>query len=155
MKLKKIGTIKEDNDGLYIQIDEPYKNALIGLEGFSHLHILWWADQLDQPDMRSITTVDKPYKPGPELLGIFATRSPLRPNPICTTIITVTDLSVSTGIIRTWYIDGEPETPVLDIKPYLPCSDYPTTTSSPEWSTMLPKSIEASAEFDWDNYFNF
>lgn len=155
MKLKKIGTIKEDKYGLYIQIDDPYKNALIGLDGFSHLHVLWWADQLDIPDMRSITTVDKPYKPGPELLGIFATRSPLRPNPICTTIITVTDLNVSTGIIRTWYIDGEAETPVLDIKPYLPCSDYPTTTSSPEWSSMLPKSIEASAEFDWDNYFNF
>lgn len=155
MELKKIGTIKEDKDGLYIQIDAPYKNGLIGLKGFSHLHILWWADQLDTPDMRSITTVDKPYKPGPEVLGIFATRSPLRPNPICTTIITITDLDAATGIIRTWYIDGEPGTPVLDIKPYLPCSDHPASTTAPDWSAQLPNSIEASAVFDWDNYFNF
>ena len=155
MELKKIGTIKEDKNGLYIQIDDPYRKALIGLDGFSHLHILWWADQLDMPEMRTITTTEKPYKPGPDLLGLFATRSPLRPNPICTTIITVTDLNTSSGIIRTWYIDGEPGTPVVDIKPYLPCADHPATTTAPTWSAHLPETIEASAEFDWDSYFNF
>lgn len=155
MKLKSIGTVQADEKGLLLKIDEAYKACLIGLEGFSHVQVIWWANQLDDEHVRTTCTVEKPYKPGPDVLGIFATRSPMRPNPICTTVISVADLHIDSGEIRTWYIDADVDTPVIDIKPYLPCSDKPENVQVPKWSAMLPDSIEASADFDWESYFNF
>lgn len=155
MKLKEIGIIKKDEKGLYVQIHAEYQDALIGLDGFSHVQVLWWANQLDALEFRTQYTVEKPYKPAPDVLGIFATRSPMRPNPICATIISVSELKKEDGVIRTWYIDAEEGTPILDIKPYLPCSDRPSHSNAPEWSAVLPDTIEGSATFDWGNYFNF
>jgi tRNA-Thr(GGU) m(6)t(6)A37 methyltransferase TsaA len=155
MELKQIGSVAADEKGLFIQLEKEYRDALIGLEGFSHVHIIWWADKLDTPEMRANLVLEKPYKPAPEELGVFATRSPVRPNPICTTTISVAGVDVEAGIIRTWYIDAEPGTPVLDVKPYLPCSDRPEKSQVPEWSAMLPETIEESATFDWESYFNF
>lgn len=155
MEVNKIGTIKTDTQGFYIELDEPYRLGLTGLEGFSHLQVIWWADQLDTIELRQQVTTPKPYIPGPDVLGIFATRSPMRPNPICSTIITVSDLYLEKGLVRTWYIDGAPGTPVLDIKPYLGCADRPEDPHYPTWSAMLPETIEGSATFDWDSYFNF
>lgn len=155
MNINKIGTVGRDEKGFYVMLEKSYVEALKGIEGFSHLHVLWWADKLDLEEYRQILTTQKPYKPGPEELGMFATRSPLRPNLICTTLISVADLDLEKGLIRTYYIDAEEGTPVLDIKPYLPCSDRPEVYSVPEWSAMLPDSIEESASYDWESYFNF
>ena len=155
MELKKIGMVGADDRGFYVQLDEAYKEALTAMEGFSHVNVLWWADQLEDSRSRQVTLVNKPYKPGPEKVGIFATRSPQRPNPICTTIVNVLELSVEEGVVRIPYIDAEPGTPVLDIKVYLPCSDHPKESHGPAWSELLPDCIEDSATFDWEGYFNF
>lgn len=155
MKLKRIGVVGQDERGLFIAIDEDYRSALIGLEGFSHIQVLWWADQVDDPEMRRICTLDKPYTNGPDCLGIYATRSPMRPNPIALSLISVIDVDVDKGVIRTTYIDSAIETPIVDIKPYLPCQDRPLESTAPSWSAMLPKSLEESADYDWQSYFNF
>jgi hypothetical protein len=65
----------------------------------------------------------KPYKKGPEELGIFATRSPLRPNPILLSAAQMLDLDVEKGVVQLAYLDAEEGSPILDIKPYLPATE--------------------------------
>jgi len=155
MKLTPIGKVEPVADGFAIKLDEKYKDALTGLTGFSHLHILWWAHLIDSPEYRETTVVDKPYKQGPDKLGIYATRSPIRPNPIADTVVYVTRIDHENGVIYTPYIDAEPDTPVLDIKIYLPCCDIVTQYAVPKWAEVFPGSLEESAEFDWGSVFNF
>ncbi|WP_069999065.1 SAM-dependent methyltransferase [Cellulosilyticum sp. I15G10I2] len=154
MELKLIGKVNT-HQGFRIDIEGEYKEALTEVEGFGYLVVLWWADQVDNPDLRRTTTVEKPYKTGPDTLGIFATRSPVRPNPICMSIIDVKSIDYDGGIIYTSYIDAEDGTPVLDIKPYYPCSDVVRDAKMPEWCQGLPNCIQESESFDWSNYFNF
>ncbi|MDF2596274.1 MAG: hypothetical protein K0R69_2615 [Clostridia bacterium] len=154
MELKVIGEVNT-NQGFKIYIEEDYKEALTAMDGFGHLVVLWWADQVDNPDLRRTRTIEKPYKTGPDTLGIFATRSPLRPNPICMSIVDVKGIDYDCGIIYTSYIDAEDGTPVLDIKPYYPCSDVVREAKMPVWCAGLPSCIEESVSFDWSHYFNF
>ena len=56
-------------------------------------------------------------------MGVFATRSPARPNPIAMTASEVINIDFASGIIRVAFIDADEDTPVLDIKPYTPSFD--------------------------------
>ena len=89
----------------------------MGLEGFSHINVLWWFDRLDSPAYRAVTTSERPYRDAPDRLGIFATRSPVRPNPLALTAVPVLAIDAGGGVVRIPFIDAEPGTPVLDIKP--------------------------------------
>ncbi|MDQ2085565.1 SAM-dependent methyltransferase [Herbivorax sp. ANBcel31] len=154
VELKIIGKVKSKS-GFEINIDRDYKEAMKGMDGFGHLIVIWWADKVDNSDFRKVTTTEKPYKAGPDTIGIFATRSPIRPNPIGISIIDVKCIDYDDGIIYTSYIDAEDETPVIDIKPYYPCSDIVREVKLPKWCEGLPNCIEDSANFDWSNFFNF
>lgn len=154
MELREVGNIKH-NRGFEIVVDEFYKEALTAMDGFSHLIVIWWADQVDNADLWKVKTIEKPYKLGPDTMGVFSTRSPLRPNPICITVVDVTGIDYERGIIYTSYIDAEDGTPVLDIKPYYPCSDVAREAKLPDWCAGLPTCIEESADYDWSHFFNF
>ena len=69
-----------------IKLAPEYIPALQGLEGFSHLAVLWWFSEFDSEEARSVLETSRPYKNAPEVLGIFATRSPVRPNPIALSV---------------------------------------------------------------------
>ena len=153
--LNPVGIVRVDGDRCTIEVNEPWRDAMIGLEGFSWVNIIWWADQLDSPEARKILTTEKPYRDGPECLGIFATRSPARPNPILVTPVPVTGIDVGRGIIETPYIDAENGSPVLDIKPYHGSTDRVEDWKVPGWCAGWPETIEASANFAWDKVFNF
>lgn len=150
-----IGKVFEARQGFAIQLEEKYIKGLIELDGFNHLNILWWAHHLDNNENRSLLTQDKPYKKGPKTIGTFATRSPQRPNPIGLTTIYVLNIDHKKGIVYTPYIDAEPETPVIDIKPYHPCTDLTKDASVPLWCAHWPANIEESASFNWKDEFNF
>ncbi len=154
-KINDIGTIHSGNDGYFIQIHPEYRNALEGLEGFTYIQILYWFDILDKPNLRSKLTLDKPYKKGPDTLGIFATRSPMRPNPIGITPCYVTYIDKDNGIIGLGWCDAFDKTPVLDIKPYTPSVDRVENPEVPNWCNHWPKSVETSGDFNWESEFNF
>lgn len=88
-------------------------------------------------------------------MGVFATRSPLRPNPLALTAVSVLDLDNQTGIIKIAYIDANDGTPVLDIKPYTPSLDRVENPQVPSWCDHWPKSVETSGAFNWAEEFNF
>ncbi len=115
-----VGTMKTGRGTFQALIEKPYAPALKGLEEFSHVCILWWASKPDEGSMRPVTLCESPYKKGPSELGIFATRSPMRPNPICLSVCPVKSVDAAKGIVELWYADTDDGTPVLDIKPTHP-----------------------------------
>ena len=88
-------------------------------------------------------------------MGVFATRSPVRPNPIALTASEIINIDFTNGMIRVTFIDANDNTPVLDIKPYTPSFDRVETPGVPAWCSEWPKSTEASGCFDWGQVFNF
>ena len=96
----------------------------------------------------------RPTAWAPERLGVFATRSPLRPNPVCVTVAALSAVDIDSGIVRVGWIDLEPGTPVLDIKPYQPAADRVANPAMPGWCADWPQSIETSGDYDWASIFN-
>ena len=88
-------------------------------------------------------------------MGVFATRSPIRPNPIALTTVEIIHLNYQKGLIQIAYIDANDNTPLIDIKPYTPSLDRVETPGVPEWCNHWPKSLEQSAYFTWEDEFNF
>jgi len=155
MKLNEIGHAECSNGKFKVIIDEKYRTALEGVEGFSHIQIIWWFNGCDNDQDRSVLTVEKPYKKGPEEIGTFATRSPERPNPIAVSVCEVKSIDMKKGIIDLSYFDAFTGTPILDIKPYTPSTDKVEDPKVPDWCKHWPKNYETSGNFDWEKEFNF
>ena len=81
--------------------------------------------------------LDQSYKCGPESIGVLATRSPVRPNPIVIPIVKVGDLNFDNSAIKVEYIDAEDNSPILDIKPYYPNSDKVKNPTVPDWDSEV------------------
>ncbi|MCG8333960.1 MAG: SAM-dependent methyltransferase [Proteobacteria bacterium] len=150
-----IGQIEASQGQFGIKIDEPFISALEGLDDFGFVNIFWWAHQLDDKDGRQVKTCAKPYRNGPDQLGIFATRSPARPNPIALTTAAIISVNNQEGIIQIPYIDADHGTPVLDLKPYHPSMERIKNVTMPDWCNHWPKWYEDSGTFDWEAEFTF
>lgn len=150
-----VGKINMKKEGMFIEIEPKYRNALQALDGFSHLQVIWWFSDFDNKEARATHEVTKPYKKAPETMGVFATRSPIRPNPIALTAVQVIHIDYEEGLIQIAYIDANDGTPVLDIKPYTPSLDRVKTPGVPDWCCHWPKCLEDSENFDWSDEFNF
>lgn len=154
-ELHPIGSIHSNDERMYISLEREFIPALAALDGFSHINVIWWFDKFDSNEARAVLEAQQPYKNAPEVMGIFATRSPVRPNPIALTASEVIDIDYEKGIIRLGYIDADDDTPVLDIKPYTPSLDRVESPLVPNWCAHWPRSIEQSADFEWEKEFNF
>ena len=117
--------VKADTQRNTIELNpgHNYEAALRNLEGFDRIWLIWWFHKNDT--WRPM--VLPPRGPGTRR-GLFATRSPHRPNPIgmtCTTLHRISGLTLEVGELD--LVDG---TPILDIKPYLPEVDaFPDSSS--------------------------
>lgn len=150
-----IGTININDQGMCIELDKKYIPALQALDGFSHLNVIWWFSDFDSEEMRNVLVTPQPYKNAPEKMGIFATRSPIRPNPSALTTVQILRIDYDNGIIQIAYIDANDGSPVLDIKPYTPSLDRVESPDVPEWCRHWPYSTEMSGDFNWENEFMF
>ncbi len=94
-----------------LDILPEFEPGLADIEGFSHLYVIWAFDRAKEPKL----VVNPPSDNRPH--GVFATRSPRRPNPIA---LTVVELIRRHGpLLRVRGVDMLDGTPILDIKPYL------------------------------------
>ena len=150
-----IGKITNQNDNAGILLEVKYAPALKGLQGYSHVQIVWWMDGCDNETDRAVLTEEKPYTKGPDEIGIFALRSPERPNPIAVSNSQITYIDEEKGIVGLTYIDAYEGSTVLDIKPYTPSIDRVESPRTPDWCRHWPKSVEESGSFDWAAEFNF
>ena len=114
-----------------IVIDSSLTEALDGLEEFSHIIVLYW--------MHQAASGKAPLKVHPmrreelPLVGLFATRSPNRPNPIGKATVRLHQRQGN--ILRVEGLDALDGTPVIDIKPYIPGYDSAANTIVPKWIT--------------------
>lgn len=154
-QVKAIGKVTHDENGIFIRLEPEYIPGLRALDGFSHINVLWWFSDCDNEANRHELQTWQPYQGAPEVMGVFATRSPARPNPIALTASEVLHIDFAGGIICVAFIDANDHTPVLDIKPYTPSFDRVETPGVPAWCSGWPKSAEASGCFDWGQVFNF
>lgn len=154
MHIKPIGTVSNIDGAQCIELNSPFKDGLTNIDGFSHLQVIWWGHLFEGEEYRSHVVAEKPYKKGPGRIGVFATRSPVRPNPLLITNIKVDHIDFKQGIIYTPYIDAEEGTPILDIKPYNKGERIRDCTV-PEWCAHWPEWDEDSAHFNWQDEFNF
>jgi tRNA-Thr(GGU) m(6)t(6)A37 methyltransferase TsaA len=146
-----IGKVKQEGQRCLIEVLAPYRAGLTGLDEFSHVMVVWLFDRVSW-DRRTLTTPPC-YRKLDHELGVFATRGPLRPNPMAVSNCRIFSLDVESGILAVDWIDAEPDTPVVDLKPYHPSSDVITEYLMPEWCSHWPKSREASSDFDWGSEF--
>jgi len=115
-----------------IVVDSNLAEALDGLEEFSHIIVVYWMHRVS-------TTGRLPTKVHPRgrqelpVVGLFATRSPQRPNPVGVT--TVRLLEHRDNILRVEGLDAIDGTPVIDIKPYLPQYDSVACAKAASWTT--------------------
>lgn len=109
----------------YIEFEREfaYPEAVRGLEEFSHIWIIWQFSETEKQGWSP--TVRPPKLGGNERKGVFATRSPFRPNPIGLSCVKLEriEMSKSGPILYVIGADMVDRTPILDIKPYLPYAD--------------------------------
>jgi tRNA-Thr(GGU) m(6)t(6)A37 methyltransferase TsaA len=116
-----------------IEVDPYWAEALDGIEGFSHLWIIWWLDGFDEPPTSRFVHPEG-RREIPQV-GFFATRSPHRPNPIAITAVRFEERWEN--CLRVSGLDAYEGSPVLDIKPYLRRGDKIPEAVMPEWLEYL------------------
>ena len=114
-----------------IVLDKRYTKGLDGIEGYSHVIIVYWIGQEKECHLKHHPQgrTDVPYG------GIFACRCPQRPNRIA--ISTVKLLSRKGNIVKVSGLDILNDTPILDIKPYTPVYDLVEKAKVPAWVGRL------------------
>ena len=110
-----------------IVFEKEYRNAdaLRGLEGFSHIWLIWEFSANRRTDQWQ-PTVRPPRLGGNVQMGVFATRSPFRPNPLGLSCVRISDIDLNTPDGPVIYVTGADlmdGTPIYDIKPYIRYAD--------------------------------
>ncbi|KPJ69358.1 MAG: tRNA-Thr(GGU) m(6)t(6)A37 methyltransferase TsaA [Syntrophobacter sp. DG_60] len=134
MKLKPIGIVHSPyktraeappqgkSDILEIEIFKEYEEGLKDIETFSHLHVIYWMHKSKDYSLLITTPWDT------KLHGLFATRTPNRPNPLGHSVVEL--IERKGNILKVRGLDAIEGTPVIDIKPYVPRIDVKPEANS-------------------------
>ena len=114
--------VKHDAEGV-LRIKPEFEPGLADIEGFSHLFVIWVFDRVDGFDLTASPPSDT------RTHGVFATRSPRRPNPIGLTVVQLLGRDHARLSVRG--VDMLDGTPILDIKPYM--SSIPSESLCRGW----------------------
>lgn len=117
-----------------ILLKSSLSEALEGLEEFSHIIVLFWMHHIP-PSERTTTKAHPRGKQDIPLKGVFATRSPARPNPLGVAVVRL--LERRDNVLRVRGLDAINGTPVVDVKPFLPGYDDVADARVPHWVTRL------------------
>jgi len=118
-----------------LEVLPEFEPGLLDIEGFSHLYVIWVFDRSEGVSLTGTPPSDnRPH-------GVFATRSPFRPNPIGLTVVEL--LSREGRMLRVRGVDMLDGTPILDIKPYL--SSVPPDRLRRGWLAEAEERAEAKS----------
>jgi tRNA-Thr(GGU) m(6)t(6)A37 methyltransferase TsaA len=98
-----------------IIIRSEYEHGLKGIEEFSHLNVLFWMNRIHEKERKDLKVRPR-GRSDMALIGVFATRSPHRPNPIGLTLVKL--IRKKRNILTVKGLDAINGTPILDLKPY-------------------------------------
>ena len=114
-----------------IRLDPEYAPGLQGLEGFSHVLVVFFLDRAQGFDLKKQLLRRPRGMEDLQALGVFAQRTKFRPNPIGVTAVKL--LGIDGNIVRVRGLDALDGTPVLDLKPYMPPFDRMDDVAMPPW----------------------
>jgi len=114
-----------------IVVQDRWAGALDGLEAFSHIFVIYWLHVVSEELRETTTHVHPRGNPHIPLQGVFATRSPVRPNPIGLRVVAL--LERKGNVLRVRGLDAIDGTPVLDLKPYLFYYDGVPDSTVADW----------------------
>jgi tRNA-Thr(GGU) m(6)t(6)A37 methyltransferase TsaA len=136
-ELRSIGVVERaEEQEARIRIFQEYCAGLKGIEEYSHLIILYWFHLRDNEKERQTLLV---FPRGHEVnveKGVFACRSPSRPNPIALCIVQL--LKAENCVLTVKGLDAFEGSPIVDIKPYLPRADLISNARAPAWTNNGP-----------------
>jgi excinuclease ABC subunit A len=127
-----VGFITREKKRTYLSILRPFHPALKDMEPFSHLLVFWSFSELSGDEDRKTLRV-QPRSPKAPKSGVFACRSPRRPNPIGLTIVKIVEVDHTSGCVEIVNIDAMNNTPIVGIRPYLPDEDRVKSPVTPDW----------------------
>ena len=152
------GLVPEQRSVIVFEPEFRDANALRGLDGYSHIWLLWGFSAAKQSEKGWSPMVKPPRLGGNKRMGVFASRSPFRPNPIGLSSVKLVGMEAREGMGTVLYVSGADlmdGTPIYDIKPYLSFTDshpeaangfagehydYALEVEFPEkWLAMIPE----------------
>ncbi|MGQ9922270.1 MAG: tRNA (N6-threonylcarbamoyladenosine(37)-N6)-methyltransferase TrmO [Desulfobacca sp.] len=129
--LQPIGYVHRAEKHQEIEVAAASEPALLGIERYSHLWIIYWFHEHDNPQDRSILQVHPCRNPANPLTGVFGTRAPVRPNLLGLCAVRLLRLAGLRLLVTG--LDARDGTPVLDIKPYLSSTDAIAGATAPSF----------------------
>jgi tRNA-Thr(GGU) m(6)t(6)A37 methyltransferase TsaA len=137
-QVQPIGTIRRNGDEIRLEIDAAFRPGLKQLELFSHVMVFWWAELFDNEESRAMLQLQPPYAED-HVTGVFASRSPFRPNPIMMTTCKLLGMEKEQGSLVVADIDAFDGTRLVDLKAYFPVCDRVQEAHIPEWLSDWPE----------------
>jgi len=135
-ELKFIGRVKESGEEAKLEIFQEFCDGLRGINEFSHLIILYWFHLRDnEKERRTLLVFPRRHAVNVEK-GVFACRSPSRPNPIGLSVVEL--IKIEGRILTVKGLDAFKDSPIIDIKPYLPRADSVPDAHVPSWTLRGP-----------------
>ena len=131
-KLKFIGTVEvAGQEEAKVRIFPEFCDALKRIDSFSHVIVLYWFHLRDNEKERSVLQVVPRRHTKNVKVGVFACRSPSRPNPVG--LCVVESMKVEDCILTVKGLDAFEGSPIIDVKPYIPRGDAVPNAYTPEW----------------------
>ena len=128
-----IGAVERvEGERARIKLHSEFCEGLDKLQLYSHVIVLGWFHLRDNVKDRQTLRVTPKRQPRAPEVGVFASRSPSRPNPVGLCVAQILDIEGCTLIVRG--LDFSNGTPIIDIKPYIPRIDSIQDAKVPEWS---------------------
>lgn len=128
-----------------IWIDDAFTGILDGIEEFSHILVLYWAHRISE-EGRSIVKAHPMGRKDLPLVGIFATCSPARPNPLCAIVVQL--LERDGNLLKVQGLDAIDGSPIIDIKPYNPSYYDAGEVRIPTWLEQIHRDLVAGSISD-------
>jgi tRNA-Thr(GGU) m(6)t(6)A37 methyltransferase TsaA len=150
--LQPIGFVKTDAIGDEVRdksrlsriiIREDLQEALVGIDDFSHLFVLFWLGEISPEDRMTLKVHPRGRKDLP-LLGVFATRTNLRPNPVGLTLVEL--VKVEGNVLTVRGLDAFDATTILDIKPYDPWDSIAEPRVPKWWKKLQEEKLKRVAQ---------
>ncbi len=135
-ELKFIGVVESSGELSSVKIFPEFCVGLEGLNNFSHITVLYWFHLRNSEEERRTLRVVPRRHPGAPQVGVFASRSPSRPNPVGLCVVELVKIQDCTLVVRG--LDALEGSPIIDIKPYIPRADSISDARVPEWTFHGP-----------------
>lgn len=136
-KLDFVGVVEGAGDEeAKVRIFPEYCEGLKEINRFSHLIVLYWIHLRDTKEERRILQVYPKRHAVKTKVGVFACRSPSRPNPIGLSIVKLVKKDACNLTVKG--LDALKDSPIIDIKPYIPRSDSIPNAQVPKWTLKGP-----------------